>query len=90
MQGTDPGSAELQALLDGSLRKGAIGLKLLGGHYPLTPEATARTIALANARHAYVALQAGRWVLVIDGQVQSTDEISPLMNSAFCCSVTTS
>jgi hypothetical protein len=59
VQSTDPGPAELQALLDGSLRKGAIGVKLLGGHYPLTPEATARTIELANARHAYVAFHAG-------------------------------
>jgi cytosine/adenosine deaminase-related metal-dependent hydrolase len=55
----DPGAAELQSLLDASLAKGAIGLKILGGHYPLTPEATARTIALANQRHAYVAFHAG-------------------------------
>ena len=55
----DPDAAELQSLLDASLAKGAIGLKILGGHYPLTPEATARTIALANQRHAYVAFHAG-------------------------------
>ena len=55
----DPGVVELQSLLDASLAKGAIGLKILGGHYPLTPEATARTIALANQRHAYVAFHAG-------------------------------
>jgi len=59
VQNADPGPAELQALLDGSLRKGAIGVKLLGGHYPLTPEATARTIELANRAGAYVAFHAG-------------------------------
>ena len=59
VQGADPGHAELLALLETSLAKGAIGLKLLGGHYPLTPEATARTIELANQRHAYVAFHAG-------------------------------
>lgn len=59
VQTTDPGAAELRALLDASLRKGAIGLKLLGGHYPLTPEATARTIELANQARAYVAFHAG-------------------------------
>ncbi|MBP1775206.1 MAG: pyrC 2 [candidate division NC10 bacterium] len=59
VQTADPGPAELRALLDGSLRKGAIGVKLLGGHYPLTPEATARTIELANEARAYVALHAG-------------------------------
>lgn len=59
VQGADPGPAELQALLDTTLSKGAIGFKLLGGHYPLTPEAIARTIELANARHAYVAFHAG-------------------------------
>jgi cytosine/adenosine deaminase-related metal-dependent hydrolase len=59
VQTANPDRAELQALLDGSLRKGAIGFKLLGGHYPLTPEATARTIELANLARAYVAFHAG-------------------------------
>jgi cytosine/adenosine deaminase-related metal-dependent hydrolase len=59
VQGADPGRAELLALLETSLAKGAIGLKLLGGHYPLTPEATARTIELANRSRAYVAFHAG-------------------------------
>jgi hypothetical protein len=56
---TDPGREELQALLETALRNGAIGLKLLGGHYPLTPEATARAIEVANRHRAYVAFHAG-------------------------------
>jgi cytosine/adenosine deaminase-related metal-dependent hydrolase len=59
VQGADPGATELLDLLAAALREGAIGLKILGGHYPLTPEATARTIELANQRHAYVAFHAG-------------------------------
>lgn len=55
----DPDRDELEALLTAALDGGAIGLKLLGGHYPLTPEATARAIAAANARRAYVAFHAG-------------------------------
>jgi imidazolonepropionase-like amidohydrolase len=57
--GSDPGQAELESLLASALGKGAIGLKLLGGHYPLTPEATARAIRVANAGGAYVAFHAG-------------------------------
>ena len=56
---SNPDRAELEGLLGAALTGGAIGIKLLGGHYPLTPEATARAIALANARHAYVAFHAG-------------------------------
>ena len=56
---TDPDVAELRDLLARSLRAGAIGLKLLGGHYPMTPEATACTIALAADEGAYVAFHAG-------------------------------
>jgi len=56
---SNPDRAELEALLDRALQGGAIGLKLLGGHYPLTPEATARAIAVANAERAYVAFHVG-------------------------------
>ena len=55
----EPSDSELQSLVESRLRKGSIGLKLLGGHYPLTPEATARTIEVANRNHAYVAFHAG-------------------------------
>jgi cytosine/adenosine deaminase-related metal-dependent hydrolase len=56
---SNPGRDELDGLLRTALRGGAIGIKLLGGHYPLTPEATARAIATANAQRAYVAFHAG-------------------------------
>jgi imidazolonepropionase-like amidohydrolase len=59
VSGEDPGAAELDSLLQRALQEGAIGLKLLGGHYPLTPEATARAIEAAARRNAYVAFHAG-------------------------------
>ena len=59
VRGNDPGREELQTVLETALRKGAIGLKLLGGHYPLTPEATARAIEVANRNRAYIAFHAG-------------------------------
>lgn len=55
----NPGRVELSALLDRVLSAGSIGLKLLGGHYPLSPEATAEAIRVANQRKAYVAFHAG-------------------------------
>ncbi len=56
---TNPSREELQTVLETALRKGAIGIKLLGGHYPLTPEATARAIEVANQHRAYIAFHAG-------------------------------
>jgi cytosine/adenosine deaminase-related metal-dependent hydrolase len=55
----NPGEGELADLLAQCLETGAIGFKLLGGHYPLTPEATARAIAIANKNKAYIAFHAG-------------------------------
>ena len=55
----DPDNAELQALLDRCLSQGALGLKLLGGHYPLTSDATARAIELVNQNKAYIAFHCG-------------------------------
>lgn len=56
---TDPSRRELENLLFNSLEKGAIGLKILGGHYPLTPTSTALAVEIITANDAYVALHAG-------------------------------
>ena len=56
---THPDRPEIEKLLDESLAKGAIGLKILGGHYPLTPEATAQIIETAHRQKAYLAFHAG-------------------------------
>ena len=59
VQSPDPGFPELRDLPAGVVRKGAIGVKILCGHYPLTPDATAWTIEIANQSQAYVAIHAG-------------------------------
>jgi hypothetical protein len=56
---TNPDREEIQSLLNRCLKQGAIGLKLLGGHYPLTSEATARAIEAVNDNRAYVAFHCG-------------------------------
>lgn len=54
-----PSREELYHFLIKSLNNGAIGYKLLGGHYPLSPESTREAIAVANECGAYVAFHAG-------------------------------
>lgn len=54
-----PSKAEFRQVLDRWLDEGAIGLKLLGGHYPLTPEATASAIEVCNEQKAYVCFHVG-------------------------------
>ncbi|WP_110655877.1 amidohydrolase family protein [Salinicola halimionae] len=54
-----PGRDDIDDALSHALSLGAIGLKLLGGHYPLTAEATAHAIEAAAGRGAYVAFHAG-------------------------------
>ena len=55
----DPDNSEIENLLNDCLQKGCIGLKILGGHYPLTSEATRRIIEVVNSNKAYVAFHAG-------------------------------
>lgn len=55
----DPSYDECAKLLQKSLSEGAIGLKLTGGHYPLTPEASANVIKAATDGRAYMAFHAG-------------------------------
>ena len=75
----DPKEPELRSLLDAVLAKGAIGFKILGGHYPLTPDATARTIEIANRAKAYVAVHAGSATQGsnIDGFLQAVELAGP-------------
>lgn len=54
-----PTKEEMVELIDKSLKDGALGVKLLGGHYPLTPEVSSLLIKTALERRAYVAWHAG-------------------------------
>lgn len=55
----DPSKDELAAFIDGALQNGALGVKILGGHFPLTPEASRHAVAVADDMGAYVAWHAG-------------------------------
>ncbi|MDI6771434.1 MAG: amidohydrolase family protein [bacterium] len=54
-----PTEEEVAGAVDRALTGGAIGVKLLGGHYPLTPEATAQVVEAAAVRRCYVAFHVG-------------------------------
>ncbi|KMK68983.1 amidohydrolase family protein [Puniceibacterium sp. IMCC21224] len=56
---TNPQMAELRDVLARARRSGAVGLKVLGGHFPLTSEASARVIELCGTEGAHVAFHAG-------------------------------
>jgi hypothetical protein len=58
----DPKQGEIADLIQKVLSRGSIGIKLLGGHYPLSPEAAARCIKAAADAGAYVAFHAGSLV----------------------------
>jgi predicted amidohydrolase len=59
LSSADASQGEIDAAVDAALAHGAIGIKLLGGHYPLTPEATSRAMAAAAARSCYLAFHVG-------------------------------
>jgi cytosine/adenosine deaminase-related metal-dependent hydrolase len=55
----DPSRAALDAMITAQMRAGALGVKILGGHYPLSPEGTGRVIEAANAARVYVSFHIG-------------------------------
>ncbi len=56
---TQPTLDELEAMVDQVTSEGALGIKIMGGHSPSTPAATARMIQAANNRKAYVGYHVG-------------------------------
>jgi imidazolonepropionase-like amidohydrolase len=58
----DPQTEEIRAEAERALDAGAIGLKVVGGHLPLTPEATSRVCAVANELSCYFAFHVGTTV----------------------------
>lgn len=55
----NPSSSELEGVVLKSLEDGGLGIKIMGGHYPLTPEATMRSVEVSNRYKAYIAIHAG-------------------------------
>lgn len=56
---SNPSQEEIHSLVESSLRNGAYGVKLLGGHYPLTPDTSGLLIAEIARQGGYVAWHAG-------------------------------
>jgi imidazolonepropionase-like amidohydrolase len=56
---TAPSRDEIGDALEAELEAGAFGLKLMGGHWPLTPDATAAAIEVTNERRAYLGYHLG-------------------------------
>lgn len=54
-----PTTEELEAVVAGALEEGALGIKILGGHYPLAPESIAEAIRIAGSMGAHVAVHCG-------------------------------
>lgn len=54
----NPSKSELEDALNYGLCHGSLGMKLMGGNYPLDPESTSNAIQIANERRAYIAFHA--------------------------------
>jgi cytosine/adenosine deaminase-related metal-dependent hydrolase len=59
ISGPDAGSAEIERLVADARREGALGIKCLGGHTPITPGTLQRAIRSAHKLGAYVAVHCG-------------------------------
>ncbi len=55
----DPSLATMRDVISDALARGSIGVKLLGGYHPFTPESTSEVIAAANEQMAWVAFHVG-------------------------------
>lgn len=55
----DPGRDELNACIDQALRQGALGIKIIGGHYPISGRAIRDVIALCAEKKCWVCHHCG-------------------------------
>lgn len=55
----DPSREEIKKITETALENGAIGLKMVGGHRPASPEVTAMVIDVANEIGCYMAFHVG-------------------------------
>ncbi len=59
LSGENAPSSEVEAYVEKSLAHGAFGVKLIGGHLPLSPETTSAAIQAANDAGCYAAFHCG-------------------------------
>ena len=55
----NPTVEELKEVINKNLNSGAIGIKILGGHYPLTPEATYNIFQITHQERGYMGYHVG-------------------------------
>ncbi len=55
----NPSVSQLRDMVAGALRQGCLGVKMLGGYYPFSPEKTSDIIRACNEQRAYVAYHVG-------------------------------
>jgi len=55
----NPSVEELKKVINKNLDSGAIGIKILGGHYPLTPEATYNILQITHQEKGYMGFHVG-------------------------------
>ncbi len=59
VSGPDPDERELEQFIRSARAEGAIGVKCVGGHYPITPAVIRRAIQTAHRLSAYIAVHCG-------------------------------
>lgn len=57
--GRDPATDQLGDIVSLALQQGCIGIKMLGGYHPFTPETTSEIIRACNNQMAYIAFHLG-------------------------------
>ncbi len=62
IESNNPDLERLRRFTDEAVTAGAYGVKILGGHFPLTPESSANVIRVANEKGVYSAWHAGTTV----------------------------
>ena len=71
-----PSEDELEKAIDYGLRNGAIGVKILGGHYPMGRDATRNAIRLAHKKNCWIAVHAG--TVETPGNIRGMEELVEL------------
>lgn len=59
LKSKNPPIEELKKIINKNLDSGAIGIKILGGHYPLTPEATYNIFQITHQEKGYMGFHVG-------------------------------
>ena len=72
----NPPVSEIEKVIDYALKNGAMGLKILGGHYPLRREAVGRVIEIAAQKHCWVSVHAG--TIETPGNIHGFEELVKL------------